>query len=266
MAAGLLLGWREPRATRCGLDHVYDFGSEEWWLKVRCPGLFSSADISGSPCVARTLTCLLLLALSACASALAQDGQHSFSKSLDSLLKSRFNATKCPGLTVAVATNNKIVFSRALGMADLEQNVPLTTASVHRLASLSKSIAGAIIMDLVEQGKLSLDTSIRKYLPELPASFEKVTVRCLLDHQSGVRGFPNEADSAFSVAHYATSREAMKTFMDFPLAFEPGTKTEYSSLSFTVLGAAAESVTGRSFQQLSAEFFCAACDRRLFSG
>ena len=110
-------------------------------------------------------------------------------------------------------------------------------------------------MDLVEQGKLSLDASIRKYLPELPESFEKVTVRRLLDHQSGVRGFPNEADSAFSVAHYASSREAMKTFMDFPLAFEPGTKTEYSSLSFTVLGAAAESVTGQSFQQLSAEFF-----------
>ena len=102
---------------------------------------------------------------------------------------------------------------------------------------------------------MELDTSVRRYLPELPQSYQDVTLRRLLAHQSGVRGYDNAMDVAFSMTHYATSRDAMKTFMSFSLVFPPGAKTEYASLSFTVAGAAAEAVTGRSFQELSAEFF-----------
>ena len=81
-----------------------------------------------------------------------------------------------------------------------------------------------------------------------------MTLRYLLDHQSRVGG-PENLEVAFNLTHYATSREAMKTFMALPLMFEPGTRTLYSSLSFMVVGAAAEAVTGRSFHQLSADFF-----------
>jgi serine beta-lactamase-like protein LACTB, mitochondrial len=76
-----------------------------------------------------------------------------------------------------------------------------------------------------------------------------------VSHQSGVRGYTNPADVAFSVTHYVTSREVLKTFMAYPLIFEPGTKVEYSSFSFTVAAAAAEAVVGHPFQQLSADFF-----------
>ena len=65
-------------------------------------------------------------------------------------------------MSVAGASQNEIVFSKAMGNADAEQNVTLTTASVQRLASPSKPITGSIIMDLVEQGKLSLDLSVRQ--------------------------------------------------------------------------------------------------------
>jgi CubicO group peptidase (beta-lactamase class C family) len=123
------------------------------------------------------------------------------------------------------------------------------------LASLSKPITGTIIMDLVEQGKLALDVSVRQYLPEMPETYQRVTLRHLLSHQAGVRGYTSEADVAYSVTHYPTSRAALKIFMAYPLMFEPGTRTEYSSFSFTVLAAAAEAVTGRSFQQLSTDFF-----------
>jgi len=174
---------------------------------------------------------------------------------LETLVNDRFEATRCPGLSVAVASHNEIVFSRALGKADIEQDVPLTTASVQRLASVSKPITGTIIMDLVEQSKLSLDASIRQCLPELPAFYQSVTLRELLSHQSGVRGYADEENVLFNTVHYSTSRDALKVMMTYPLAFTPGTKVEYSSLAFTVLGAAAESVTGRSFQQLSMDFF-----------
>ena len=201
----------------------------------------------------RLVPSLLLLLL--CTWAQAQIKEVSLPERLESLVNDRFEATRCPGLSVAVVSHNQIVFSEALGKADIEQDVPLTTASVQRLASVSKPITGTIIMDLVEQGKLSLDASVRQYLPELPAFYQSVTLRKLLSHQSGVRGYADEENVLFSTVHYPTSRDALKVMMTYPLAFTPGTKVEYSSLAFTVLGAAAESVTGRSFQQLSMDFF-----------
>ena len=116
----------------------------------------------------KVLACSFALSVFTSSSARAQSNSVSFPQRLESLVNGRFDGTKCPGLSVAVALNNRIVFSKALGKADIEQDVPLTTASVHRLASLSKPLTGTIIMDLVEQGKLDLDVSVRKYLPELP--------------------------------------------------------------------------------------------------
>jgi CubicO group peptidase (beta-lactamase class C family) len=80
----------------------------------------------------------------------------------------------------------------------MEQNVPMTTASVHRLASLSKPITGTIIMDLVEHGKLALDASIRQYLPRLPEDYQKVTVRHLLSYQSAVGFAADDLSVVFS--------------------------------------------------------------------
>jgi len=79
---------------------------------------------------------------------------------LASITESVFNATRCPGLAVAVATNNVLVYSGAFGFADVEERVPLSTNSVHHLASLSKPVTGTIIMDLVQSGRLKLDTPL----------------------------------------------------------------------------------------------------------
>lgn len=202
--------------------------------------------------VCRYATFMLLLWF--CVSANAQSSPRDLGQRLQSLVDERFATTKCPGLSVAVASNNRIIFSGAWGKADLEENVPLTPASVHRLASVSKPISGTIIMDLVEQGKLGLDVSIRHYLPELPESYQKVTIRQLLSHQSGTRFGEDEIDIVFSTKHYATSRDALRLIAP-SFSFEPGSKVEYSSAAFTVLGAAVEAVSGRSFQQLSSDFF-----------
>ena len=174
---------------------------------------------------------------------------------LHSMVSSRFPTTRCPGLSVAVSSRNKIIFSQAFGKADLEQNVPLTNRSAHRFASLSKPITATIIMELVQSGRMSLDGSIREYLPELPETYREVTIRHLLTHQSGARGYRNVEETAFSVVRYPSTREAIKAFTDDPLLFPPGTKTDYSSYGFALLGAAAESATGRKFQELSADFF-----------
>lgn len=197
----------------------------------------------------------VILLLSLCVFASAQTSSSGdLQNDLQALVDGRFAGTKCPGLSVAVASHNEIAFSKAWGKSDLEQNVPLTTASVHRLASVSKPISGTMIMDFVEQGKLGLDLSVRQYLPELPQSYQKVTIRQLLSHQSGVRFAEDDIKVVFSTKHYAASREALRLIAPSP-SFEPGSKVEYSSVAFTVLGAAAEAVAGRSFQQLSSDFF-----------
>lgn len=199
---------------------------------------------------------LLAVLLMSRATALAQGPGDALNlpSRLQSLVSARYRATLCPGLSVAVAYHNKIIFSQAFGLADLEQNVRLTTQSGHRLASLSKPVTATIVMELVQNGRLSLDTSVRHYLPELPEAYKSVTIRHLLTHQSGARGYRNIEEVAYSVKHYANTREAIKAFADDPLLFAPGTKTEYSSYGFAILGAAAESVTGRTFQELSADF------------
>jgi CubicO group peptidase (beta-lactamase class C family) len=144
------------------------------------------------------LPSLFLLPL--CTWAQTQSKEVSLPERLETLVNDRFEATRCPGLSVAVAFHNQIVFSKALGEADIEQDVPLTTASVQRLASVSKPITGTIIMDLVEQGKLSLDASVRQYLPELPAFYQSVTLRELLSHQSGIRDDVDEENVLFSMS------------------------------------------------------------------
>ena len=162
--------------------------------------------------------------------------------------------THCPGLSVSIAQKSRITYSKAFGSADLEQNVPLRVDSAHRLASVSKPVSGTILMDLVQSGRLSLDAPIRTYLPELPSSYRNVTIRHLLTHQGGVRGYRDD-EEVFSTVHYATSRDAIKAFAGDPLLFEPGTKVAYSSFGFTLLAAAAEVVTRKSFQELSRDFF-----------
>ena len=200
---------------------------------------------------------LLFLFFINCGPVFAQErsDRSSLSARIQALISARYQTTGCPGLSVAVMFRSSIVVSQALGFADLEQRARLTARNAHRLASLSKPVTATIIMGLVQEGRLSLDSSIRSYLPELPGAYQGVTIRYLLTHQSGARGYRNVEDVAFSVTHYKTTREAIKAFADDPLLFVPGTKTEYSSYGFALLGAAAEAVTGRAFQDLSADFF-----------
>ncbi|MGI8744467.1 MAG: serine hydrolase domain-containing protein [Bryobacteraceae bacterium] len=184
----------------------------------------------------------------------AQDDRAVVASRIDSAVQRIFHATRCPCLSVAVATNNTIIYSKALGFADIEQGVACTTDSAHRLASLSKLITATIIMDQVQSGRLKLDASIKIYLADLPAAYDHVTIRHLLSHQAGIREYRN-LEEVFSTIHYPASRDALKAFVNDPLLFEPGTKTAYSSYGFTMLGAAAEIAAGKTFQDLSKDFF-----------
>jgi len=173
-----------------------------------------------------------------------------FCESIRAIVRTEAKKQDIPAISVAIVKNNQIACSVAQGWADLEQRVANTTKSRHRLASLSKPITAVLTMALVEEERLGLDDSIRKVMPELPARYDAVTIRRLLAHQSGIREYAG-IDEVFSTKHYMSLEEAARSiFVESPLQFEPGTKTAYTTYGYTLLGAALERATGKSFKQL----------------
>ncbi|MGB3343122.1 MAG: serine hydrolase domain-containing protein [Aequorivita sp.] len=92
-----------------------------------------------------------------------------------------------PGCQLSVSKNGKLIYSNAVGMADLEHNIPLTTNSILEAGSVSKQFTAAAILLLEQQGKLSLDDDVRKYIPELPDYGTPIKLHHMLHHTSGLR-------------------------------------------------------------------------------
>lgn len=90
------------------------------------------------------------------------------------------------GISIAVARDGKVILARGYGYANIEHSVPVTLDTPFHICSISKNIEAAILLQLVEQGKLSLDDDIRKYIPDVPVHGQKVTVAQLLNHTSGI--------------------------------------------------------------------------------
>lgn len=151
-----------------------------------------------------------------------------------------------PGLAVAIARGPQVVWAAGFGLADVENQVPVTGDSVFRIASISKPMAAVAVMQLVERGRVSLDDPIQKYVPDYPQKGEQtVTVRHLLTHQSGIRHYrPGEMESR---EPYATLAAAIGIFKNDPLLFVPGTRYLYSTYGYNLLAGVVERASGLSF-------------------
>lgn len=150
-----------------------------------------------------------------------------------------------PGLSAAIVTERQLRWSSAFGSADLENFVPAKTVTVYRLASVTKPITATAVLQLVEAGKVDLDAPIQRYVPAFPEKQWPVTVRHLLSHQSGIRNWTDE--EFLNTRHFASIAESLAVFKDDPLLFEPGTRTQYTSLGFNLLAAVVEGASGKPF-------------------
>jgi CubicO group peptidase (beta-lactamase class C family) len=97
---------------------------------------------------------------------------------------------KSPGAAVVIVRNGEVLLSKGYGMANLEHRIPVTSSTVFDIASVSKQFAGMAVAMLIEQGKLSLEDDVRKYIPELPDFGHTITIYHLLHHTSGLRDWP----------------------------------------------------------------------------
>jgi serine beta-lactamase-like protein LACTB len=157
--------------------------------------------------------------------------------------RSRWHA---PGLSAAIVADHHLVWSRGLGLADLEQRVPATPATVYRIASISKTITAVAVMQLAEQAKLDLDAPIQRYCPGFPEKPWPITARQLLAHLGGIRGYLS-TEELYNTRHYTNLVEPLALFKDDPLQFEPGAQFSYTTYGYTVLGCAIEGASGMTY-------------------
>src|ERR1700722_12963936 len=140
--------------------------------------------------------------------------------------------------SVLVAQHGNVMFSKSYGWADIEWNIPDSSTTRFQIASVTKQFTAAAILLLEDRGKLKTDHLVKKYLPDAPASWNKITIYNLLTMTSGIAG---------DGAKYEPGTPDKLIFADKPLDFQPGEKWDYSNLGYDVLGYLLEKVSGQSY-------------------
>jgi CubicO group peptidase (beta-lactamase class C family) len=160
-----------------------------------------------------------------------------------------------PGASIAIIQNGKIIYSQGYGAANLEYSVPNSPATVFPLASVSKQFTAFAIYLLVQDGKLSLDDDVRKYLPKLHDFGKVITIRQLLHHTSGVRDHWNLLILAgWRPEDQITDDDVARLlFQQTELNFAPGDRFLYSSSGYTLLAMVVKQVSGKTLPEFAKE-------------
>lgn len=166
---------------------------------------------------------------------------------VDDIVKAEMVRSKTPGVSIAVIRNGKLIKACGYGFADLDRKVPAGEKTVYELGSITKQFTSAAVMMLVEAGKVRLDDKIVELLPDLPKAWSGVTVRHLLTHTSGIKGYTELPNFMSLTMKDATHAEVIKSVAGLPLQFQPGEKWSYSNTGYFLLGMLIEKVTGKTY-------------------
>ena len=161
-----------------------------------------------------------------------------------------------PGCALAVMREGKVIYSRGYGVADLDHDIAISPTSVFHVASISKQFTAASILMLAEEGKVSIDDDIHKYIPELPDFGAKITLRHLLTHTSGMR----DQWAMLGMDGWRMSQDVItdQDVLDIlikqkALNFPPGEQYLYSNSGFTLLALTVKRVSGKSLREFTQE-------------
>lgn len=182
------------------------------------------------------ILCLLAFALTA---ALADD--------VDQFIQARMEQRHIPGMSVAVVRDGKVVLAKGYGLANVELSAAANENTVFQLASVTKQFTATAVMMLVEEGKVSLDEKAVKYIDGLPAAWNQVTVRQLLNHTSGIKSYTSVEGFDKTMRKDYTKPELLKLVTDAPMDFAPGEKWRYNNTGYYLLGMLIEKVTGKEY-------------------
>src|SRR5690349_24034858 len=149
--------------------------------------------------------------------------------------------------SVLVAQDGKVLLDKGYGFANLEWQVPNTPTTKFRLGSITKQFTAASILLLEERGKLKVEDPVKKYMPDAPAAWDKITIFHVLTHTSGIPSFTGFPDYESTEAIPTTPEKLVARFRDKPLEFEPGTKWNYSNSGYVLLGYLLEKISGQKY-------------------
>src|SRR5438093_2708826 len=166
------------------------------------------------------------------------------------------SANSIPGLSAAVVLEGDLRWSQGFGMADLENYSPATSSSLFRLGSISKPITATAVLQLWERGKLDLDAPVQKYCPAFQQKASPITSRELLGHLGGIRHYNRDGKGDIpedSARHFASMEESLQIFAADPLVAKPGTKFNYSTYGYTLLGCVLEGAASQKYMDFVRE-------------
>ena len=169
---------------------------------------------------------------------------------VDSLAREFVAVTRTPGISVAVVQGQDTIVMKGYGAADLVAHIAAGPKTVYRIGSMSKQFTAAEIMRQVERGKISLDDDVSKFLPDVPLHGNRVTIRQLLNHTSGIPDYGASSAWRNSWTREVTPRQIVALVENSPFDFAPGTRWRYSNTGYTLLGMVLEKVTGEAYASL----------------
>lgn len=196
------------------------------------------------------LPCLLLM----CATLAGAQTQlpPDLRQKIDKLATDALAKTGVPSASVAVVKDGQIAYLQAYGDARLEPRTAANPAMRYSIGSISKQFTATAILLLQEQGKLSLDDKVGKFIPELTRASE-VTIRELLSHTSGYQDYWPQDYVMPMMLQPVTAQKILDTWARKPLDFDPGTKWQYSNTNFVIAGLIVEKASGMSLLQFLQE-------------
>ena len=167
---------------------------------------------------------------------------------VDSVAGAAVAEHRTAGVSVAIVRNGRPILAKGYGFADLENDVPATAETVYRIGSITKQFTSAAIMRLMEQGKLSLDDTLQKFLPNFPTQGNRVTIRHLLNHTSGIKSYTSLGPKWQRVIRIDLTPDSLVSlFANEPFDFKPGDRWLYDNSGYFLLGMIVEKLSGKPY-------------------
>jgi CubicO group peptidase (beta-lactamase class C family) len=167
-----------------------------------------------------------------------------FRPAVDRYLRAELQRQHIPGIALAVLKQGKPLYVKGYGAATLEHPVAVVPNTVFQLGSIGKQFTAVAVMLLADEHKLNLDDPVSKFLPEVPASWSKITLRLMLNHQAGIAQYTTPQRQLLDLSHDYSDAELIQLAISQPLDFEPGTDVSYSDVGYVLLGFVINRVAG----------------------
>ncbi len=197
----------------------------------------------------RLTACVFLLVLTISHAAAQSWDRPRIAATTDSIVGELIKGGRVAGMSVAVVRGRDTLVMKGYGMADLEFDVPTPARAIYEIGSVTKQFTATAILQLQEQGKLSLDDELTKFLPNYPTQGNRVTIRRLLDHTSGIKGYTELPEFGQMMMRKMPRDSLVALFSIKPFDFAPGDAQVYNNSAFFLLGLIIEKASGLKYEE-----------------